>query len=119
MFKAWKGYPPNPEEDGLHHIGEGVALWFADRQAWTLMGRTRLVSPEWLAAQWWASYNGPCLTPDEVEARVNAARRKELEEVAAMFNLLAEEMRGVPVHATPEGLASIAHMYKEMAEDAR
>lgn len=89
MTDAWDGRPQNPERDGAHWITDNVAYWEADRKRWLLMMKAKAVSAEWLAAQPWAEYRGPCLTPAEVEARVAEARREALEEAARR----AEEQR--------------------------
>jgi hypothetical protein len=69
------GVPLNPDQDGLHYITDGVALWEAWRQRWSLFLRARRETAEWLGQQPWAEYRGPCLTPDEVAAREKAAFR--------------------------------------------
>jgi len=82
MTDAWDGRPQNPERDGMHYITDGVALWIAHKGKWALMSRTRHEPPEWLAAQPWAEYRGPCLLPSEVAAQVEAARQEEREAIA-------------------------------------
>lgn len=79
MTNTWDGRPQNPEEDGLHYITDGVAFWLAGPQKWALLNRGRRERPEWLAAQPWAEYRGPCPTSAELETRVAAARREGIE----------------------------------------
>jgi hypothetical protein len=61
----WNGLPPEPSKSGLHYITDAVALWEAGKQRWSLLGKTRDVTPEWLAAQSWAEYRFPCPWPDQ------------------------------------------------------
>ena len=84
MTNTWDGRPQNPERDGLHYITDAVAFWEAGRQKWRLLSHTRLEDPEWLAAQSWAEYRGPCPTLKDIEARIPATRRDALEEAAAL-----------------------------------
>jgi hypothetical protein len=82
------GYPQNPERDGAHvldaapgHDGQRVrfvALWAYGR--WHPGERDVLASE---ASDWGWRYVAPCLTPSEVAAREEAARRDEREACAA------------------------------------
>lgn len=78
---VWDGVPLNPERDGAHWIigrnnSPFVAEWTADTSAeeggyyeWPDGGDV----PSGVTAQGW-SYGGPCLTPDQVAAAVQAER---------------------------------------------
>jgi hypothetical protein len=61
----WDGRPENIQQDGLHYLGDGVAFWDSTYLRWTILGDGRKRRPEWVAAQPWAEYHGPC--PDKVE----------------------------------------------------
>jgi hypothetical protein len=79
----------NPERDGAHVLGTGldrtgkrrriVALWACGR--WHFGGDYFVLARD--AANWGWHYVGPCHTPDEVAALVEAARREEREAVGA------------------------------------
>jgi hypothetical protein len=101
MSDAWDGRPQNPERAGLHYITDGVALWIAHKGKWALMSRPRHEPPEWLAAQPWAEYRGPCHTPSEVAARIEAARREEREACAAAADNCWGELPRYPYEPDP------------------
>jgi len=82
------GHPLNPERDGAHWITDNVAFWEADTQRWLLMLTAKPVTAEWLASQPWAEYRWPCLTPAEVAAREQAARREGMEEAARIADAM-------------------------------
>jgi len=99
MSETWPdparpGVPLNPEKSGWHWFVRGdfysLALWhrghftFQDTTAW----------PEEFS-QLDMTYAGPCLTPAEVDARVQQARRDALEEAAQVakgYALKLEDM---------------------------
>lgn len=80
------GYPMNPERDGAHVLDAApdrtgkrrriVALW-AHRCWWHLGAHYYVTARN--AAGWGWQYVGPCHTPDEVAALIEAARREERE----------------------------------------
>jgi hypothetical protein len=81
---ARPGYPQNPERDGWHWVQNNggkpsCQRWKAGM--WSISGEAG-----WTAAQvatlTHLRYLGPCLTPAEVAAQVEAARRDALEEAA-------------------------------------
>lgn len=72
------GYPANPERDGWHWlmIGHGIAhpfpmLWCASGDMWEA-GDDGYVDAADISTRW--RYLGPCLTPAEVAAAVQAER---------------------------------------------
>jgi hypothetical protein len=76
---ARPGYPANPERDGVHWLGSGpgrvfVALWNASVRCWFFSGDDRFNKAGDVAAC--NDYIGPCHTPAEVAALVDAARRE-------------------------------------------
>jgi hypothetical protein len=93
---ARPGVPLNPERDGWHWLVRGdfysLALWhrghftFQDTTAW----------PEEFS-QLDMTYAGPCLTPAEVEARVQQAGRDALQEAAQLARHYATI---VPMHGS-------------------
>ncbi len=94
------GHPLNPERDGAHWITDNVAFWEADTQRWLLMLKAKPVTAEWLASQPWAEYRWPCLTPAEVAAREQAARREGMEEAARIArNIWAREGLGCEIES--------------------
>lgn len=77
MTDTWDGRPENPERDGTHWIigRTGIAFaaeWDATTGDWAWVGGDER---GWI-------YAGPCLTPAEVAARVDAARREGIEAAA-------------------------------------
>ena len=84
---GWDGYPENPERDGPHVIrhkdsgDEWTALWHCGE--W--IDASSDFGPSHAAIYY--DYIGPCLTPAEVAARVEAARR---EGIAAAANAVRE-----------------------------
>jgi hypothetical protein len=108
------GVPLNPDRDGLHYITDGVALWEARRQRWSLFLRARRETAEWLGKQLWAEYRGPCLTPDEVAAREKAAYKRGWDDRESDF-CAGIERTGLAVVA-PDALAAA---YRAGAEAMR
>lgn len=79
------GVPLNPELPGAHAVKDtggtvAVMLW---RDPWWKPSRGWAMKPPEMAAARWR-YLGPCLTPDQITARVEQARNKALEEAAAV-----------------------------------
>ncbi len=73
------GVPLNPERDGWHWVNSTPREWvvFDDGGSW------RLAGSDYRPHEWaHRIYQGPCLTPAEVDARVKEARRDALEEAA-------------------------------------
>jgi hypothetical protein len=77
------GVPLNPERDGCHWISllggkdnAQVIEWFSDAMCWD--------KTDWTTEDFGlhARYLGPCLTPAEVDALMEAARDSALEEAA-------------------------------------
>jgi hypothetical protein len=77
------GVPLNPERDGWHWCERDGGLeprfWSSGQQLWAGV-RNSWITPKMVAALF--NYAGPCLTPAEVDARVQQARRDALEEAA-------------------------------------
>lgn len=76
MSEAWDGRPLNPERDGWHWLGgpvgsQSIHYWMGDIQRWETASGS-CWTPEYFAAR--SSYLGPCLTPDQVAAAVQAER---------------------------------------------
>jgi hypothetical protein len=112
------GVPLNPEQDGLHYITDGVALWDAWRQRWSLLCRARQETAEWLAQQPWAEYRGPCPTPNELAARERAAYKRGWEDREGDF-LAGVERTGL-VAMGPDTLAvTLGDAYRAGAEAMR
>jgi hypothetical protein len=90
------GVPLNPERDGAHVLDAGpdrtgkrrriVALWNAG--SWHLGTDYSVLARD--AANWGWRYVGPCHTPAEVAALIEAARREERE---ACAKVAEREMR--------------------------
>jgi hypothetical protein len=112
------GVPLNPEQDGLHYITDGVALWDAWRQRWSLLCRARQETAEWLAQQPWAEYRGPCPTPNELAARERAAYKRGWQDRESDF-LAGVERTGL-VAMGPDTLAvTLGDAYRAGAEAMR
>lgn len=81
MTDTWDGRPLNPERDGWHWLrskitgASYVEKWCADEANWRSGPALNYMH---LAAE----YLGPCHTPTEVAAQVEAARREEREACA-------------------------------------
>lgn len=88
---ARPGVPLNSERDGWHIVNGGPRLWDAYNQHWKWNDGIEVyrAGPEQAARQGWG-YKGPLLvvTPAEVAAQVEAARREG-----------AEAMREAAAHA--------------------
>ncbi len=120
------GYPLNPERDGWHLVEWSVGLGRVWREVWkwrlarrpslwlrpSFTGGPYGYEPKHLTAPIYASirYLGPCHTPAEVAALVEAARREEREACAKVVYASAtrlEESAGrrrlnqVDAHAVP------------------
>lgn len=106
MSEQWDGRPQNPERDGWHWLrgrpnGEPEPLfWFdetdgdGDGFGWQL--DYDVGTPEQVSRIF--DYLGPCLTPFEVAAQVEAARREEREanaEVIRHHASLAHNMQKI------------------------
>lgn len=121
MSEQWNGVPQNPERDGWHWLlrlaGEkpGVWFWDADAQGW----RPALLAEDFVKH---LTYLGPCLTPAEVAAAVqaecavlreacaNIVRQKAIELANALCPTLAEEWHeaSAKIHALPiPGIAAL------------
>jgi hypothetical protein len=74
---AWDGRPQDPERDGTHWLNLAgnviAAQWWTAEALWTWGDRQWTPSVA-SAARWF--YLGPCHTPAEVAALVEAARRR-------------------------------------------
>jgi hypothetical protein len=101
MTDKWDGFPQNPERDGFHWIvwhHDDMAFvhwWDASDQTWDRYAngyRPRYHSPNY-------RYLGPCLTPAEVAALVEAARREEREECAAIADAGAPTQQWQDYHS--------------------
>ena len=76
---AKPGVPLHPERDGWHWVGNVVREWHAQFQIWQDRHGYYCIPP----ATWGLlQYGGSCLTPAEVEAREQAARREGMENAA-------------------------------------
>jgi hypothetical protein len=88
MSEQWDGRPQNPERDGWHWLTraeDGLTIpkrWDAEMGAWE---DGIMLSPP-TVIEWGVNYAGPCLTPAEVAAQVEAARRDEREANAALID---------------------------------
>jgi hypothetical protein len=93
---AWDGRPLNPERDGVHWLnlaGDVIAAqWWAADALWTWGDRQWTPSVA-SAARWF--YLGPCQTPAEVAAQVEAARRDEREACAQAIECGCEQADAV------------------------
>jgi hypothetical protein len=105
------GVPQNPERDGWHWVmmREGVpfrpraCFWDASRPGWAVPGSAKLredAGPEW-------RYLGPCHTPAEVAALVEAVRRDEREAWATIVAELAAEAAAEGAVIAPDGLLAL------------
>lgn len=84
MSDEWEGYPQNPERDGIHLLRYRLTghltgwYWNAKTERFhhehITLGRAALLDRY--------IYEGPILTPAEVAAKVDAARREEREACA-------------------------------------
>lgn len=94
---ARPGVPQNPERDGRHWLGDDrnpqPVLWLAEFASWA---DGTMYSPQSVVDLGFG-YLGPCLTPSEVAALVEAARRDERE-------ACAEAARCVPI---PEDCSAV------------
>jgi hypothetical protein len=89
---AKPGYPLNPERDGWHWLAQAdcnpcPAYWRAAQEEWMQGGLICIGTAhvKYLCGDHFVGgvrYIGPCLTPAEVEAREQAARREGMEEAA-------------------------------------
>jgi hypothetical protein len=92
------GVPLNPERDGTHVLDAGpdrtgkrrriVALWACGR--WHPLGADYYVLARDAANSDW-QYVGPCHTPAEVAALVEAARREERDGLQASLDTIAAQ----------------------------
>lgn len=88
--KPWDGMPQNPERDGWHWLqcnneAPEANYWRAlNREFHGLDGMAITANPAW-------RYLGPCLTPAEVTAMVEDARRDAFAECAAMLGVYTAE----------------------------
>lgn len=77
--EQWDGRPQNPERDGWHWLRNGLGCLEALRwggSAWGCYAGAPQPNPTSY------TYLNPCLTPSEVAAREEAARREEREACA-------------------------------------
>jgi hypothetical protein len=91
MTDAWDGRPQNPERDGWHWLLDGnhepyLLQWGSDNQRWGDYPGTSATD----LAEFGIGYLGPCLTPAEVAASIEAARRDEREACAALCEAWAK-----------------------------
>lgn len=90
MSEPWDGRPQNPERDGWHWLLAGnhepyLLQWGSDNQRWGDYPGTSATD----LAEFGIGYLGPCHTPAEVAALVEAARREGLEEAAGIVERVA------------------------------
>jgi len=87
----WDGRPENPEEDGWHWLEyeaggrivlEWHATWNGELKGWW-EGSVLTDTPKSYVTHRCLRYLGPCLTPAEVAAAVQAEREKHASEAAA------------------------------------
>lgn len=94
MSDAWDGRPQNPDLVMYHWLvtdtGQIHALRWAANE-WDFGVQT--ISPRGMASSSWR-YLGPCLTPAEIAAQVEAARREEREACAATAEREMRELFG-------------------------
>lgn len=75
MTERWDGIPDNSESEGLHYVGDAVAFWHVGK--WAIIGHSKFLSPEELAAEFWAIYHGPCPDHPRVAAILEAQRKRD------------------------------------------
>ena len=111
---AKPGYPMNPERDGWHWVRPNVAPAYAP-ECWFWIASAEVFERDasdqddpWFPTHY--DYLGPCHTPDEVAALIEAERREEREACAKVLYASAtrlEESAGrrrlnqVDAHAVP------------------
>lgn len=110
------GVPADPERDGWHWIigwnrTPFVAQWVADTEQFVGGGIYEWRDGEDVAqgvvAQGW-TYGGPCLTPAEVAARVEAARREGIEAAAREMECgCPDETKAAVLEALRDGHNSV------------
>lgn len=88
MTNAWDGRPQNPERDGWWWIvgagGKSAMFWSAKLKGWCFNDGDNPACemlPEEMQS-FMVRIDGPCHTPAEVAAQVEAARREEREACA-------------------------------------
>ena len=93
MTETWDGRPENPERDGAHRIGfensEHDWIWRATPAPFWVTHTGQFVAPEHTVSRR-ARYLGPCLTPAEVAAQVEATQRKMREDAASLVERIPE-----------------------------
>ena len=99
MTETWDGRPENPEQRRAHWLrrkGGGLEAWTWDPDA---DGCGTEYSGAWHEADGdgqpeemarWFNYEGPCLTPAELAAQVEAAQRKMREDAASLVERIPE-----------------------------
>lgn len=96
MADVWDGRPQNPERDGEHIFLEGsvkvIRTWRALDATWWYPGAAYHI-PAADAAKFVWQYLGPCLTPDEIEAREAAAAAKEREACSQIAEEVAKDCK--------------------------
>jgi hypothetical protein len=119
---ARPGYPLNPERDGWHWLlwadettRPCPRLWSASQNGWVVWSTGGIAFPS-EAIIYCQIYIGPCHTPAEVEARIEAARRegaaKEREAIAQMHDIWADRHH-------PDTIAHTRHKFCAAAIRAR
>jgi hypothetical protein len=97
------GVPLNPERDGWHWLWADtteMARWKATVQMWSF-GHDDWYTPWWLGGRLGYAYLGPCHTPAEVAALIEAARREEREACAKWHDEQASMLRCPMMHSLP------------------
>lgn len=70
----WNGVPEHSDWDGWHWVGGIPRLWDADQQAWKNEGGSYCPAQAFPAL--YGEYEGPCLTPMEVEMHIKKAKKE-------------------------------------------
>lgn len=91
---SWDGRPENPEHNGWHWVADdaqpsgAIAYWHAAARQWSADDAASIVWDCFPtdAMQDGGRYLGPCLTPAEIAAREQAARKAALREAAAVVS---------------------------------
>jgi len=89
------GVPLDPNVDRHHWLdidGDVIAAHWDSDGTW--MWGDRVWTPDHVALSRWG-YHGPCLTPDEVRAKVTAGRLAERKDIASKIGALLREARDV------------------------
>ncbi len=73
-MSKWNGVPEYPDWDGWHWVGGTPRHWDAGRQEWE--PESMAFCPSDIFAELYGDYEGPCLTPMEVDALVKKTKKE-------------------------------------------